>query len=399
MTTVPVRLIGVTLAAWWGMGALVAQTPGTAKPATLAELESRAVNDSLDAEAHFRLAIRYWDLKRYDDVERELKTTIAIEPHYAPGYLSLAYLPYDRRPKLWDEERKDKVPPEWGKVLDESYRLRKQAFMIDPMVDLRVAGTRAPTENVWTIPDYGSYTTIMLWYLGLDAFAVTRYELAYSALDKYVERAYAKEPRDSIPDYLFWYRGLAAAHVHSYHVAVEDFQTLLARGRSREKADTLIQVPLNTNDYRYVLAVLYQLWNKPADALQLYEEAITNDLGLYMAHLRLAQIYRDHQMWDQARKEAQAAVDANPDDADLLVELGKIEAGAGQGAAAEETLRKAMDQNPRDPHIPYELGLIEQQNNKPADAKQHFARFIAIAPSRLATQVADAKQRLMSLPQ
>lgn len=366
---------------------------------TLAQLEAKVQKDSLDAETHFRLAIRYWDLKRFDDVERELKTTVAIDPHYAPGLLSLAYLPYERRSKLWEEERKGKVPPDWRKFLDESYRLRRQAFLIDPMVDLRVAGTHAPPEDVVSVPDYGSYTTIYLWYLGLNAFGYTRYELAYSALDKYIERAYQNEPRDSIPDYLLWYRGLAAAHLRAYPVAVADFETLLGRGRSREQADTLIQVPLKTNDYRYVLAVLYQRWGKPADAQSLYQEAVTNDLGLYMAHVRLAQIYRDHQMWDQAIKEGQAAALANPDDADLLVELAKIQSAAGQSAAAESTFSNALERNPRDARIPYELGLVEQRDGKNAAARQHLTRFVAIAPSALATEVADAQRRLATLAQ
>lgn len=391
------RTLGILL----GFSAVVA-TRGPAQKAdstlTLADLEARAQRDSLDPEAHFRLAIRYWDLKRWYDVERELKTTIAIEPHYAPAYLSLAYMPYDMHPKLWDQERKKKVPQDLEKVLDDSYHLRRQAFLIDPMVDLRVVGSRAPDEQMLTLPDYGAMTTIMLWYIGLGAFGETRYELSWSALDKYLERAYGKDPRDSIPDYLFWYHGLAAAHVQLYAVAVADFETLLAREQSREKADTLIQIPLNTNDYRYVLAVLHQRWNKPADALQLYQEAITNDLGLYMAHFRLAQLYRDHGMWDQAVKEAQAAVDADPDDAELQVELGKIQAAAGHPDAAIETLQSAMAKNPRDPDIPYELGLVEQQANKPLDAKQHLTHFVTIAPSRLGTKVTDAKNRLATMP-
>jgi len=48
--------------------------------------------------------------------------------------------------------------------------------------------------------------------------------------------------------------------------------------------------------------VLNQTWGKSADAIRLFEESLANDLGLYMAHVRMAQIYRAHQMWTRASR-------------------------------------------------------------------------------------------------
>jgi len=103
-----------------------------AKPPRLEELEVRARRDSLDPEAHFRLAARYYTLKRFPDEERELRTTIAIDPRYASAYLWLGDLPFDRRPKLWREYRKDKIPAEFQPAVEESFHLWQQAVLIDP---------------------------------------------------------------------------------------------------------------------------------------------------------------------------------------------------------------------------------------------------------------------------
>lgn len=389
-----VRRIVVVCAAAVAVNAASAQQ----RQPSLEELETRVRQDSLDPEAHFRLAARYYRLKRFDDEERELRATIAIDPRYAPAYLWLGDLPFDRRPKLWQEWRKGKVPAEYQAAVEESQRLWRRAFLIDPMVDFRVVGSTAPPEEMLVVPEYGRATTQYLLRLGLGAFGAARYELAYGALDMWTQRAFAGKPQDSIPDFLFLYRGLAAGHRRLYNRAIADMQVLLARSLEAERADTLLPFPLQTNDYRYVLAVLHQTWGKPADAIRLYEEVIATDLGMYMAHVRLAQIYRGYKMWDKAVAEARRAMETNPDDAAATRDMGVILSEAGRAAEAEDMLSQAAAANPRDPGALYHLGLIQQQLAKTAQARDALARFVAMAPAgRYERELADARQRLSAL--
>ena len=60
------------------LSSLVSAQQPAPKPPSLEELEARARADSLDPEARFRLATRYYRLKRWVDEERELRATIAI---------------------------------------------------------------------------------------------------------------------------------------------------------------------------------------------------------------------------------------------------------------------------------------------------------------------------------
>jgi tetratricopeptide (TPR) repeat protein len=369
---------------------------------TIAQLEARVKGgDSLDAETQFRLGQQYDRAKRYDDEERALRTAIASDPRYAPAYLWLSYLPYDRRPQLWKERWKGKVPEEWRKPLRESGKLARQAFLIDPFVDFRVVGAKPIPQDLVTLPEYKGYekyTTFVLGWLGIAGFNAERYELSFSAMDLYKDRAFSGKPDDSIPSWVFIYHGLSAAHLNALDKATADFDVLYRRGQKVEESDSLVQIPLEANDFRYTLAVLKERYHRPADALKLYQDAITVDLGLYMAHAHMAQLYRQYKMWDKAAAEAQAAVDANPEDASLDRDLAAVLQEAGKLPQAEEALKHAQDVDPRLPLVSYDLGLLEQQLNKPADARAAFTRFVAIAPSRLATQVADAKQRLASLP-
>ena len=369
---------------------------------TLAGLEARVSGgDSLDAETEFQLGRLYEFAHRYDDEERAFRTAIAADPRYAPAYLWLGDLPYVREPKLTKEEQKNRVPPEWTARLDDAARLRVQALRIDPLVDWRARGEKPIPQDMVALPEYKGYekeTTAALAWIGIAGYVYERYELSFSAMDLFWSRQYGSTPEDSIPTWVFFYHGLAAAHLNAYDKASRDFEVLLKRAQTVERSDSLIQFPLNTNDYRYLLAIFKERLHKPAEAVQLYQDAINADLGLYMAHARLAQMYRQYKMWDKATAEAQAAVDANPEDASLLMDLATIEREAGRPADAAAALRKAVTADPRCPEAYYQLGLVTQSLSQNADAKTAFTRFVAVAPRRLATEVADAKQRLAALP-
>jgi predicted Zn-dependent protease len=197
---------------------------------------------------------------------------------------------------------------------------------------------------------------------------------------------------------LFWH-GLAAAQVGRHDDATWDFATILSRLENTEEAakDSTLRIPLRTNEFRYILGVLKQRAGKPNEAIDLYRQALQNDIGLYMAQVRLAQIYEENNMLAEAVVERRAAVNTNPDDPSLLLDLGKTLARANQWIDAEKALQEAVAANPRDPRPYYFLGIVEQHQNKTAEARAAFNDFIARAPSRYAPQVADARQRLNAL--
>jgi tetratricopeptide (TPR) repeat protein len=370
---------------------------------TLQQLEARvAGGDSLDAETQLRLARRYYQANRFDDEERALHASVAADPRYAPAWFWLGFLPFDRRPKLWKDVEKGKVAAEWTKPLAEAERMRVRAVLIDPFVDFRVMGAEEPKDSniVITIdPAYfNEVSRYVLYRIGIDAFAYGHYETAYDAWNQYYEHVYQGKPADSVPGVLFYYRGFSAAHLKLWDVSIRDFQALFDRNLKSEQSDSLIQVPLETNDFRYIVAVLTERLDKPADAVRLYQDVITNDLGAYMAHAHLAGLYRRFKMWDKAVAEARAAVQANPEDASLLLDLGSILEEAGRLPDAATAFQDAATLDPHLAIAPYRLGLVDADLRKSPEAKAALQHFVAMAPHRLSTQVADAKQRLAALP-
>lgn len=388
-----------------GIAALIAvgvPAPVRAQKDSVARLEAMVqAGDSLDAETEFRLGRFYEFAHRYDDEERAFRTAIAADPRYAPAYLWLGDLPYVREPKLAKAEQQGRVPPQWTRALDDAARLRLRAILIDPLVDWRARGDKPISEDLVSLPEYKGYekeTTDAIGWLGVAAYEYERYELSFSAMDLYWTRRYGTSPEDSIPQWVLLYHGLAAAHLNAYDKASRDFEILLKRAQSVERSDTLIRFPLNTNDFRYLLAIFKERLHKPAEAVQLYQDAIDADLGLYMAHVRLAALYRQYKMWDKAVAEAQAAVDANPDDASLLLDLAAIDRDAGHLPDARTALETAASVDPRCPEVYYRLAVVSQELAQPAAARAALTRFIAVAPHRLGAEVADARQRLAALP-
>ena len=371
-------------------------TPAAAQrirlPASLAELERRAASDSNDAAAHYNVALAYWNEKRWDDAEKSLRLAVSIDPRFAHGYLALSRLPYARRTALWEEVNTGRVRDEDRAAVDESDRLYKRAYLIDPLVDMKIEGAVTPARSVyWDLFDHELYDVL---YQGFDDLRQGKYPDAYERIDRLV-RLFDSE-RET-PAFVWWYRAVSAAHVEKYDVARADLRRLLDRGERRERSDSLIQIPLRTNEYRYVLAYVTQKAGELNPAIDLYLEALGQDIGLYMAHVQLANMYEGARMWPQATKSRRDAIATNPDDATLQLDLGATLAKAGEWQEARQALAAAAEANPRDTRAFYFLGIVQQQIGQKAEARASFERFVATAPSRYKTQIDNAKQRLAEL--
>lgn len=334
----------------------------------LSELEARAVRDSLVPEAQYLLALGYARAKRHDDAAHALARALTIDPRYAPAYVAQAFQPYRRRPQLAKEERNGRVPAGWRDSLLASRRLLRQAFLLDPLAELLP-------------PD------------------LSRGQVRFSdAMAHWViRREFGNRPRDSLPSGALWYRGMADARRGHFQDAIDDFTTLLHRAQAFEQ-DSLAPFPVFTNDYRYILAVLYERAERPGDALELYKEALGHELGLYMGHVRLAALYRRHNMWNEAVLEAQRAVETNPDDPTALRELGETLRGAGRVAESEAPLRQAVERNRFDAGAVLVLAVVCEETGRRDEARDLLTRFLNMAPASLfERQLAEARWRLRAL--
>lgn len=369
-------------------------------PVPVEQLEAAARTDSNDAIAHYNLGLGYWSKARYDDAERSFHTAVTLDPRFAPAHLALAYLPFARRDKLWDEVLTGRVPDAQRAAVDESDRAYRRAMLADPMVDLRVMGAIEPGRNVAfdLNDDLAKFYEVV--FRGFDDFRDAKYADAYARFDRLArEVGWDRHPEQAPTDFLF-FRGLAEAHTARNAEAVSDVQMIYDRYLSAEKAhrDSITYLPLQTNEYRYLLAYLEQRNGQGPEALTLYQQVATEDAGHYMAHVRMAEIYEGLGQWPDAIQERERAAQTSPDDASLLLDWGVTLGKAGRFADAESRFQDAIQLQPRDTRAYYWLGIAELQLGKGPEARTSFEKFVALAPSRYAAQITSARQHLAQLP-
>lgn len=362
--------------------------------ASLESLQDAASRDSTDAAAHYNLALGFWSKKRWDAADSALRRALAIDSRFAAAYLALAYLP-QASGRFWEEHeivmgnfwrlRYYTAPDSVVEQFDRHYR---RAFMIDPLVDIRI---QVATEF------RGGHTDDV--DRALYAFNDGKWEEAHRRFGELVaDSAEYRGERGTVYETILWYYAMAAARLDRHADAIRTLELLVRRSQHKERGDTLYRWPLRTNEYRYVLAFVRQRADDPNAAIREYREALTADIGLYMAHVRIADIYEGAAMWPQAVEARLNAVNANPDDPSLALDLGKTLANAGRWAEAEQPLRTAATGSPSDSRPHLFLGLVLAQLGKPAEARSALSRFIALAPSRYERQIALARQRLDALP-
>ena len=368
-------------------------------PIPMAELQRRVKADSNDPAAHYNVALAYWNAKKWDDVEHELRAAVQLDPRFAAAHLALAYLPFAEDQHLLDGiSRIDaQTPKKIRDALDQRAREYRHAFLIDPMVDMRILAATDVSIDYWSVRDALNETDAAL-IQGLTDCEEGHYAECENHLDVFM-KAYGNSHnvQKLIPANIIWFHGIAAAHQQHYDVAISDFRTLIDRDsvavRKAEEKE-LVHFPMRTNEYRYFIGVFQQAGGHPADAAATFRDALQNDLSLYIAHVRLAEISEARKDFDHAIAERQNAVNANPDDASLQIDLGVTLGRAGKFAEAQAALKTATEALPRSVEAWFWLGIADEQLGQKDEAKAAFQRVVKIAPSRMQSRVTQAEQHL-----
>jgi tetratricopeptide (TPR) repeat protein len=365
-------------------------------PFPLKVLEESVARDSNDASVHYLVALAYWNEKRYDEAERSLRLSMMLDPKFAEPHLALAYLPYARRPKLWRDEQRNRIPEEWKARMEESDREYRRAFFINPFVDLRIIGAVTPhDEGRWRFDYPELYEFIQKPY---DDIFAGQYVEAYHGFEQ-LERRWGLAARGPLPRNVYWFKALSAARIGKLDQAIGAIDRLLKEQERNEEENNekIVFAELRTNEYRYIKAILLQAQGRKDDAIALFRTVLEKDIGVYMAHVRMAALYEENKQWPEAVAERQNAVNANPDDPSLLVDLG-VTAGLGNDLdLAIDALGRAGEANPRLADAAYWTGMVQLVRGNREEAKRSLTRFLALAPSRSQGKIEAATKRLEEL--
>jgi Tfp pilus assembly protein PilF len=349
----------------------------------LDSLEARAARESLDAVAHYQVALGYLQRERFDRADSALRRALSLDPRYADAHLALA-VAQDGNRRYWNQLQRRGDSAVAAERLARASLMRR-AFLLDPLVDIRVLAYADQRRGAA--------------HPALREMA-RQAQLGYGWLYLSLDRAMARELehhgglRDSVPPGLLWFHALAGARANQLPAAIQDMAALVRLSAAAQHGDSLQAFPLLTNEFRYILAALNQRAGRRTTAFALYREVLEQDVGNFMAYVQLARIHEEGEEWSQALQARRQAVAVNPEDPSLVRDLGMTLSKMQRYAEAESALVRARDLNPLDPVTHYELGLARLFLGNQSDGRASLATFLELAPSRLTAMIADARQLL-----
>lgn len=340
----------------------------TATRDEVAQLRVRLRTDSCDALGFYRLARALESFHQFDAADSAYRTALTIDPQLSGAWLGAGVVQDENR-RYWQGLRRlggDSAAHERGR----RDAMVRRAFLLDPFT-----GT---SER----PTLGTF----------------RGEEALGRLEWYKQEILRERGSiDSLPPMLLWTHAWLAARDLKFQAAIEDMQALLRVANAIEQQQRTIGLPVRAKDFRYALANLYHLSGDPGMAAQLYRDVIAEDLGNFMAHVQLARIAEARGDSARGLRERRAAVDANPDDQKLVLDLGVALQRAGRLDDAEASFRQARSVNPRDPWVHYRLGALLDERGSREEARTALTTFLSLAPATWTEPRADATRRLEHL--
>jgi tetratricopeptide (TPR) repeat protein len=353
----------------------------------LASLEGAARSDSNDPVAHFNVGLALFKARRYHDAEQSLRTALMIDPQYAPALMLLA-----RANEIQNNSalavavgharivfmRRD---PNAG----ENAFLRRRAFLIDPLLEIE-----PPNRDM--LPAAWRATLGQ----GLYNYDRERWPEAITSFQTVIDRTTRSNDSTKVPPVALWFRARCAMKVGDFDGALRYLQWLLLL-RMQDSTVERRWNPFAGEELRYILAFVHQQAGRWDEAIRRYQAVVEENLALDAAHTHLAEIYEAQSRWPEAVEERVRAIHANPDGASVVFNLGSTLTAAGRYAEAEPVLERYAAGYPREARSFYLLGVARMGLAKPAGAREAFTQFLALAPRRYDTQIADAKERLATL--
>jgi tetratricopeptide (TPR) repeat protein len=195
--------------------------------------------------------------------------------------------------------------------------------------------------------------------------------------------------------------GLRVARAHAFVLATEYDSAVAELTRAvgtleKRERDKLDPIYVSKEMFYYAIGTLQARLDKLDAARDSYQRAIAENLGFYMAHVRLSGVVMMLHDTTTALTELETAMLIRADDPLVLVYHGSVLLGRGWVAEAEKQFRAALraDSDYALPHV--FLGLAAERRTDTSSALAEYADYLKRSP-RSATERAWAKSRLAVL--
>ena len=207
---------------------------------------------------------------------------------------------------------------------------------------------------------------------GMRAYGLGDYR---KAVDEWA-KALRAEPRAAL---LHVPRAYAWVRLNEQDSAIADLSTLVRRLEAVQR-DSSVAAYASKEYLYYAIGMLHATKQRYEEARAAFEQALLENLGFYMAHVRLAGTAALLQDTVTALNELQTAMLIRGDDPLVLVYHASLLIGTGRVADAERQLRAALraDSDYALPHV--FLGLAAESRHDTTAARAEYGLYLARAP-------------------
>lgn len=356
------------------------------------ELNEAVKNDPNNPVSFFNLGLKYYSDKNFEEaiknfdlaIERDYNFSLA----YFGKYCSLVLSDPELKNEMYkeDDEIKDGYL-EKVKFLKHNYAL---AFMFDPLFDYRMATLllekRRGGRNIYTSELYDLF--YKLFADGFRSYMLGNYKEAEEELTYSISK---------IPGYedSYFVRALARAQINDFDGCISDLDTLINWNRQANTED-LSQIYYKSSDFYYIRGTVNLRQNKIKEAKSDFESCLMEDMGYYVAHSQLSNIYQKQKQYNEALRELDAAIFISPEDPQLHYNKGVFLAMVGQNEKAIESYKEVVKLNKYHFKAEYNLAYLCEKIGKNNDAKTYYQMFTENAPISQQKMIDDIKQKLAS---
>jgi tetratricopeptide (TPR) repeat protein len=223
---------------------------------------------------------------------------------------------------------------------------------------------------------------------GMRSFGLRDYRAAVAQWSK----AIREDPKQSM---LHIPRAHAWVRLQELDSAIADL-TQLAQRLESVAHDSLMKVYLSKEFLYYAIGMLHGSRGRYPEARAAFEQALAENLGFYMAHVRLSGTLVALHDTATALSELETAILIRPDDPLVLIYDGNLLVSTGRVADGEKRIRAALqaDSNFALPHI--FLGMAAEARHDTTAALAQYTDYLARAP-RGAAERAWARSQLRTL--
>ncbi len=355
---------------------------------TMEELETALQEDPNDPIAYYNMGLGYTAKNQYENALEYFRKALELEPHFSDAYFAIYCVEFAKDKKLYKKAFEDEEhDPETQKKINEVRSYLDYAIVYNPFFDWKLSTIllerRPYSDNPFT------QMLIDRVYDGFVQFRLGNYEKAVEKFDYLIEKT--PEFRSA---YLF--RGIAQAQLQKYEEAIKDFQFLINKLEEYNK-EKVIPIYLNPAELYYLIGFAYLNQENLYNAEKTFKKVITENMGFYMAHFQLSNIYKKRGDYAEALKELDATIIAKPDDPIFHFSKGVCLNTMDRDWEALQEYMKAISINPNYPKSYYTLAIVSESIKNNEKALENYQKFIDKAPKSLSSFIERAQIKIDSL--